>query len=73
MKVLFKMTGLESWSMQMPLSICNGDGTRRRTNKSKVKEVLLIGVGSLEKNSFGFFSKRCFIGGSYSPNQHSGF
>ena len=34
----------------MPLSICNGDGTRRRTNQSKLKEVLLIGVGSLDKS-----------------------
>ena len=34
----------------MPLSICNGDGTRHRTNQSKLKEVLLIGVGSLDKS-----------------------
>ena len=34
----------------MPLSICNGDGMRRRTNQSKLKEVLLISVGSLDKS-----------------------
>ena len=30
----------------VPLSIRNGDGTRCRTNKSKLKEVLLVGAGS---------------------------
>ena len=40
-----------------PLSICNGDGTRRRTNKSKLKELLLIGVGSLDKSVLASFPK----------------
>ena len=44
----------------MPLSICNGNGKRRHTNKSKLKEVLLIGW-EFRQISFGFFSKRCFI------------
>ena len=34
----------------VPLNICNGDGTRHRANQSKLKEVLLIGVGSLDKS-----------------------
>ena len=34
----------------VPSSICNGDGMRHRTNQSKLKEVLLIGVGSLDKS-----------------------
>ena len=34
----------------VPLTICNGDdGTRRRTNKSKLKEVFLIHARSLDK------------------------
>ena len=33
----------------VPLSIFNGDGTRRRTNKNKIKEVLLIDAESLDK------------------------
>ena len=37
------------------LSICNGDGMRRRTNKSKLKEVLIIGVGSLDKSVLASF------------------
>ena len=41
----------------VPLSICNGDGTRRRTNKSKLKESLLIGVGSLDKSVLTSFPK----------------
>ena len=55
----------------VPLSICNGDGTRRRTNKSKLKESLLIGVGSLDKSVLASFQKM-FIGWSYSTNQHNG-
>ena len=39
------------------LSICNGDGTRRRLNKSKRKEVLIIGVGSLDKSVLASFPK----------------
>ena len=31
----------------VPLSICNGDSTRRRTNKSRLTEVMLICVVSL--------------------------
>ena len=41
----------------VPLSICNGDGTRRCTNKSKLKELLLIGVGSLDKSVLASFPK----------------
>ena len=41
----------------VPLSICNGDGTKGRTNKSKRREVLLIGVGSLEKSVLASFPK----------------
>ena len=39
----------------VPLSIFNGDGSRRRTSKSKLKEVLLIGVGSLDKSVLASF------------------
>ena len=41
----------------VPLSTCNGDGTRHRTNKSKLKELLLIGVGSLDKSILASFPK----------------
>ena len=41
----------------MPLGTCNGDGTKDRTNKSKLKEVLLIGVGNLEKSALASFLK----------------
>ena len=41
----------------VPLSIYNSDGTRRRTNKSKLKELLLIGAGSLNKSVLASFPK----------------
>ena len=41
----------------MPLSICHGDATRRRTNKSKLTEVLIIGVESLDKSVLASFPK----------------
>ena len=41
----------------MPLSICHGDVTRRRTNKSKLTEVLIIGAGSLDKSVLASFPK----------------
>ena len=37
------------------LSICNGDGTTRRLNKIKLKEVLIIGVGSSDKSVLASF------------------
>ena len=40
-----------------PLSISSGDGTRRRTNKSKLKKVLLIGVGRSGKSVLASFPK----------------
>ena len=41
----------------MPLSMCHGDATRRRTNKSKLMEVLIIGVESLDKSVLASFPK----------------
>ena len=41
----------------VPSSIFNGEGTRRRRNKSKLKELLLIGVGSLGKSVLASFPK----------------
>ena len=41
----------------MPLSTCIVDGTRRCSNKSKLKKVLLIRVGSLEKSVLVSFPK----------------
>ena len=39
------------------LCICNGGCTRRRANKSKLKEVLLMRVGSLDKSVLASFPK----------------
>ena len=41
----------------VPLSICNGDGTRRRTSKSKLKEVLLADSESFDKAILNTFPK----------------
>ena len=41
----------------MTLSILSGDGTRRLTNKSKLKKVLLVGVGNLNKAVLAAFPK----------------
>ena len=41
----------------VPLCICNGGRTGRRANKSKLKEVLLMRVGSLDKSVLASFPK----------------